>query len=127
MQRQKDAEAAGRHGDPEVHTDQKQLETDLLDLLPRIQREGVLGQPDLQVGVPKLGLSRLVEQDLPVLVLGHRVEDDAVVTRRHHDHVSRREEHSDKSRRRGTFKTGQEPHPVPSRTSLTSRCPGGCR
>lgn len=47
----------------------------------------------------ELGLSRLVEEDLPVRVPGNRIEDDAVVTRGHHDHVTRTEEDSDETRR----------------------------
>lgn len=68
--------------------------TDLLDLLSGVQGERVLGQADLQVGVAELGLTRLVKEDLLVIIAGHGVDDHAVVTRRHHDHPNRQKENS---------------------------------
>jgi len=65
---------------------------DLLDLLPRVEGERVPGQADIQVGVAELGLTRLVEQDLLVVIAGHRVDDDAVMPRRNHDHPDRMEQ-----------------------------------
>lgn len=65
-----------------------------MHLLPGVQGERVLGQADLQVGVTQLGLSRLVKQDLGVVIAGHGVGDHTIVTRRHHDHAHRSEKHS---------------------------------
>lgn len=84
----------------ETHTGQnpgppgsvQQNHTDLPHLLSGVQGERVLGQADLLVGVPQLGLTRLVEQDLVVVVAGDGVGDHAVVSRRDHDHPDRREQ-----------------------------------
>lgn len=66
-----------------------QFLTYLLNLLSGVQRERVLGQTDLLIGVAEFGLSRLVKEDLPGIIAGHRVDDHAVVTRRYHDHTDR--------------------------------------
>lgn len=64
----------------------------LLDLLSWVQGERVLREADLQVGVAKFSLTRLVKTDLLVITTSNRVDDHAVVTRRNHDHPDRREQ-----------------------------------
>lgn len=79
--------------------------TDLLHFLSRVQRERVLRQADLQVSVAKLGLTRLVEADLAVIIPGHGVEHYAVMPWRHHDHTNWSKEHSGKGNRDFVYST----------------------
>lgn len=68
----------------------------LLDLLSRVEWERVPGQPDLQVGMAQLGLTRLVKEDLIVVVTGNGIGHHAVVARRDHDHPDRREQNPER-------------------------------
>lgn len=65
----------------------------LLNLFPWIERERVLGKADLQIGMAKFGLSRLVKEHLTIVVAGNRVDDHAVVPWRDHCHAHRRKQY----------------------------------
>lgn len=65
----------------------------LLDLLARVQGEGLLGQADIKVGVPQTGLPRSIKHHDPRRVPDHRVEHHAVVPGGHHHHAPRGEHH----------------------------------
>lgn len=58
-----------------------------LQKLARVEREGVLGQTDLRVGVAELDLLGGLEDDAAVGVAHNRVLDHAVVARGHGDHL----------------------------------------
>jgi len=47
--------------------------------LSRVEGEGLLGEPDLAVGVPELGLTGVIEHGLVVLIHHDGVLDDAVL------------------------------------------------
>lgn len=94
--------------------------SDLLDLLSGVQGERVPGQADLQVGVAELSLTGFIKEDLVAIITGHGVQDHAVVTRRHHDHTNRSEEHPEDRKQETGHMTRYRLHFVLSQLSLSS-------
>lgn len=61
----------------------------LFEDFPWVQREGLLGQTDLQISVAQLGLPTLVKQHFSIFVFDHWIFDDTVVPGGHCDHLFR--------------------------------------
>lgn len=68
----------------------------LLDLFSRVEWERILGQTDLQVCMAEFCLACGVKLNIALFITNHRVQNYAVMARRHHCHASRGEENPKK-------------------------------
>lgn len=65
----------------------------LLELLAGIEGKGLLGEADVKISMPQLGLPRPIEQHGPRWAPGHGIEHHAVVPGGDHHHTLGGEDH----------------------------------